>query len=86
MVISIFAECVSDPPSASLSRRGILRLYTVIAAAIYLPPAILIGGIDRPRRGAVLVAGRVQFVFCAVPNIEAQVRGCPFTRRWGDSL
>jgi hypothetical protein len=55
-------------------------------AAIYLPPAILVRGIDRLRRTAVLVAGRAQVVFCGVPDIEAQVRGCPFTRRWGNSL
>jgi hypothetical protein len=86
MMIFTFAECVSDPPSASLSCPGVLRLGLYTMAATYLPPAILVRGIDRLRRTAVLVAGRAQVVFCGVPDIEAQVRGCPFTRRWGNSL
>jgi hypothetical protein len=69
---------------AFMLRRFRLGSYTI--AATYLPPAILVLGIDRLRRGAVLVAGRAQVVFCGVPDIEAQVRGCPFTRRWGNSL
>jgi hypothetical protein len=86
MMVSTFAECASDPPSASLSCPGGFRLGSYTIAATYLPPAIFVRGIDRLRRGAVLVAGGAQVVFCGVPDIEAQVRGCPFTRRWGNSL